>query len=196
MRRQALQTEISYIERAACLTRGPKMRRIINVHFLFEKFGETTMRPLDTRPRRPVLNFRMGAAAALLLGLGLIAACQTQQEAVSQREDNLAAAGFVVRPANTPARQAMLKRLPPHKFVQRGNGDHVHYVYADPLVCSCLYVGSQQAYNQFKRDQQQKQLADEQQMTAQMYSDSAWNWGAWGPWGAEYGFGVGDDMGW
>ena len=121
----------------------------------------------------------------------LFTACQTQQQAVAQREDHLAAAGFTVRPANTPERQAMLNRLPPHKFVRRVKGDNVHYVYADPLVCDCMYVGSEQAYSQYQRDRQQRQLADQQQMTADMYSDPAWNWGAWGPWGPEYGFGYG-----
>jgi hypothetical protein len=142
-------------------------------------------------------HFKCATLAGLVLVLAALAACQTQQEAVMHREDNLAAAGFIVSPANTPERQAMLKRLPPHQFVQRVNGDTVHYVYADPLVCGCLYVGTQQAYNQYKRDQQQKNLADEQQMTAQMYSDPAWNWNAWGPWGpAPYGFVYGPGVGW
>ncbi len=138
---------------------------------------------------------RLGRTAALCLTLGLIA-CQSPQQRIEHHEDNLAAAGFVVRPANTPERQAMLARLPPHKFVQRVNGDVVHYVYADPSVCNCLYVGTQQAYNQYKRDQQQKQLADEQQMNADMYSDAAWNWNAWGPWGPSYGFRYGPGIGW
>ncbi|MDP9065821.1 MAG: hypothetical protein M3O06_08165, partial [Pseudomonadota bacterium] len=131
------------------------------------------------------------AAAALsalaLSAIGLLSACQTTQQAVTKSEDNLAAAGFVVRPANTPERQAMLAKLPPHKFVQRATGDEVQFIYADPLVCNCLYVGTQQAFNQYKRDRQQHQLADEQQMTAERYSDAAWNWGAWGPWGSGYG---------
>lgn len=135
-------------------------------------------------------------AFALLLSVGLLSACLSPQQKVIQHEDNLAAAGFIVRPANTPQRQVMLKRLPPHTFVQRVSGNTLHYVYADPQVCGCLYVGSQQAYNQYRRDQQQKSLADEQQMNAQMYSDAAWNWGAWGPWGPEYGFGYGPGMGW
>ena len=134
----------------------------------------------------------------LLLGIGTLAACQTQQQIVSAHEDNLAAAGFIIRPANTPERQVMLNRLPPHQFVQRVNGDAIHYVYADPLVCGCLYVGTQQAYDQYKRDQQQRNLANEQQMTAQTYSDAAWNWGAWGPWGpvGPYGFVYGPAVGW
>jgi hypothetical protein len=141
---------------------------------------------------------RYGMVVGLLLGMGVLAACQTQQQIVSEHEDNLAAAGFVVRPANTPERQAMLNRLPPHKFVQRVSGDTVHYIYADPLVCGCLYVGTQQAFAQYKLHQQQQNLADEQLMTAQTYSDPAWSWNAWGPWGpgAPYGFVYGPGIGW
>jgi hypothetical protein len=127
-----------------------------------------------------------------------IAACQSESQLVTQREDNLAAAGFIVKPANTPERQEMLHRLPPHTFVQRVNGDVVHYVFADPLVCGCLYVGTQQAYNAYKLHQQQQHLADEQAMTAQSYADPAWSWGAWGPWGpvGPYGFVYAPGYGW
>src|SRR5271155_4504944 len=143
------------------------------------------------------LRYKFATAAAVLLQLGLLTACQTQQQIVTQREDNLAAAGFVIRPANTPERQVMLHRLPPHQFVQRVNGDTVHYVYADPLVCGCLYVGTQQAFAQYKLHEQQQNLANEQLMTAQAYSDPAWSWNAWGPWGpAPYGFVYGPGYGW
>ena len=140
--------------------------------------------------------FRVTILALFVIGVGTLGACQTQQQVVTRHEDNLAAAGFIIRPANTPERKAMLGRLPPHRFVKQEKGDMLHYVYADPLVCGCLYVGTQQAYNTYKRDQQQKRLADEQQMTADSYSDAAWNWNAWGPWGPEYGFGYGYGYGW
>jgi hypothetical protein len=144
-------------------------------------------------------NFSHATLLSLLLSMGVLAACQTQQQIVTQKEDNLSAAGFIIRPANTPERQTMLNRLPANKFVQRVNGDSIHYVYADPLVCGCLYVGTQQAFNQYKLHQQQQSLADEQQMTAQTYADPAWNWGAWGPWGpgvGPYGFAYGPVVGW
>src|SRR5271170_6933738 len=145
--------------------------------------------------RSTLLTARMGAS--LVLAICLLSACETQQQRVEERENNLSAAGFLIRPANTPERQAMLHRLPPHQFVRRVNGDVVHYVYADPLVCGCLYVGTQQAYNQYKLHQQQQNLADEQHMTAQTYSDATWNWNAWGPWGpAPYGFVYGPGYGW
>ena len=81
----------------------------------------------------------------------------------------------------------MLARLPANQFVMRQNGDVVHFVYADPLVCGCLYVGTQQTYDQYKANQLQQHLADEQSMTAQTYSDAAWNWNSWGPWGGPVG---------
>jgi hypothetical protein len=119
---------------------------------------------------------------ALFISIG-VAACATPQEIVTQKEDHLAAAGFVAQPANTPERQAMLNRLPPHHFIRRVHGGTINYVYSDPLVCDCLYVGSQDAYGRYQAYLQQKQLADQQETTAQLYSDGGWNWGAWGPWG-------------
>jgi hypothetical protein len=122
---------------------------------------------------------RVLATAALVA----LAACQSTPANIGAYEDNLAAAGFVMRVANTPERQAMLRRLPPHRFVVRQNGDTIHYVYADPLVCDCLYVGTQQSYDRYRANQLQQQLVDEQQLAALSYSDAAWSWGAWGPWG-------------
>jgi hypothetical protein len=143
-------------------------------------------------------NSFAGLIAVITIEALSVTACQTESQMVSQREDNLAAAGFIVKPANAPERQQMLNRLPPHKFVQRVNGDVIHYIFADPLVCGCLYVGTQQAYNAYKLHQQQQNLADEQAMTAQSYADPAWSWGAWGPWGPvrPYGFVYGPGVGW
>jgi hypothetical protein len=131
-------------------------------------------------------SLRAGVMAAF--GLSALAACVTAQQRIHHREDDLAAAGFVVKPANTPQRQAMLARLPANRFVQRTHGDDVHYIYADPVLCKCLYVGSQQAYGAFKKHEQDQRLADEQQMSAQIYSDTAWQWGLWGPWSPRLGF--------
>jgi hypothetical protein len=118
-----------------------------------------------------------------VLFVASLSACESVQERVSKQEDTLSAAGFIVKPANTPAREAMLVELPADRFVRRVNGDTIHYVYADPVVCGCLYVGTQDAYNKFKADELARNLVDEQLLTAQTYSDASWDWGAWGPWG-------------
>jgi hypothetical protein len=114
-----------------------------------------------------------------------LAACETTAERVGNKEDTLAAAGFTVLPANTPARQAELHKLPANKFVRKADGDKTEYVYADPVVCDCLYIGDQKAYGAYRQDLLSKRIADEEQMAALTYQDS-WDWGGWdwGPWGA------------
>jgi hypothetical protein len=130
------------------------------------------------KSNRIVESFRPRLLLALVLGIAGLAACQTQE---LQQQSSLSSAGFVVHIANTADRQAMLQRLPPHRFVLRVQNGVTHYIYADP-DCGCLYVGSQQAFYQYISDQQ-LDLAHEQQMTVQDYYDAAWNWAAWGPWG-------------
>ncbi|HEX4709548.1 hypothetical protein [Phenylobacterium sp.] len=124
-------------------------------------------------------SFAVISAATLAL-----AACQTTAERVSSKEDTLAAAGFTMLPANTPERQAQLSKLPPNKFVPRTTGDTTQYVYADPVVCNCLYIGDQKAYGAFRQDVLDKKIANEQEMAAMTYEDG-WDWGGWdwGPWG-------------
>jgi hypothetical protein len=85
-------------------------------------------------------------------------------------------------PANTPQRQASLKTLPPHKFVRQLHGNTVTYVYADPTICNCLYMGDQAAYGRYRENVFLNHIADEQQMTAEM-NQSALDWGPWGPMG-------------
>ena len=125
---------------------------------------------------------------ASMLGLVLLSGCQSTPPDVAGHEDNLAAAGFVKRIADTPERQAMLVRLPIDRFVIRQSGNTIHYVYADPLVCGCLYVGTEQAFAQYQENQRLANLANQEQMIAQMYEDAAWSWGAWGPWEPNMGF--------
>lgn len=45
---------------------------------------------------------------------------------------------------------------------------------------ACLYVGDQAAYGRCRQEVFQRQLADQQAMTAQMYQN-AWDEGPWGP---------------
>ncbi|MHB8287151.1 MAG: hypothetical protein ACYDD1_21090 [Caulobacteraceae bacterium] len=134
------------------------------------------------------------ATAILAAPLALTAGCETTAQAVAHKEDNLAASGFVDRPANTPARQAMLAKLPPHKFLRRAHGDDVRYVYADPTDCHCLYVGDQKAYANYRQAQQLKQAVRQDQLEASEYADADWDWGPWGGFGPGMAWGPG--FGW
>ena len=140
-----------------------------------------------------------GALLGLLLCAGMLCACQSMPPDIGAYDDNLAAAGFIMKPANTPQREAMLSRLPPHQFLIRQNGNVVHYVYADQLVCDCLWVGTQQAYDQYRSNQLAQNIATARQLAALTYDDAAWSWNAWGPWGlpdSNFGFVYGPMEGW
>jgi hypothetical protein len=102
----------------------------------------------------------IGTAAFCMLGLGCLSACQTQPPRPSPPGDELAAAGFKVIPADSATRREMLAHLPPQRFVQRAIGNTMRYFYSDPVVCKCLYIGSQQAYDQFKL--REPRMADDQ----------------------------------
>lgn len=118
---------------------------------------------------------------AVALGLGVaVAACESPQQKIANKEDMLVAAGFKFVPANTPQRQAAFRNLPQHKFSREIRSGRVFYVYPDPTVCVCLYVGDQNAYATFRKNVFAKNLADEQQMTADENAMAGWDWGPWG----------------
>ena len=125
----------------------------------------------------------MNRIGTTLAALGLcvaVAACQSPQQKIAGKEDQMTAAGFKFVPANTPERQAKFKLLPPHKFSRQIRDGKVFYVYPDPTVCVCLYVGDQKAYATYRQNVFQQNLADEQQMTAQTMAMNDWDWGPWG----------------
>jgi hypothetical protein len=105
--------------------------------------------------------------SALMLGSVLLAAgCASTGEAVSEKEDLLASAGFVPKRANSAARMASMKALPPHQFVTRNRNGKTLYLYADPTVCGCIYVGDQNAYNQYRQQMAARQTATDAQIRA------------------------------
>ncbi len=118
---------------------------------------------------------RLNSTLSVLAACVALSGCATM---VQNKEDMLAASGFTLVPANTPQRQASLKRLPAHKFVHQVRNNAVVFVYADPTICDCLYVGNQAAYDRYRANVFQKQIANEQEMTAQM---NEMNWDGWGP---------------
>jgi hypothetical protein len=80
----------------------------------------------------------------------LAAACAGSQAGPPTKDDLLAQAGFVRRDADSPLRRAALKALPPHQFVMRNSNGSVKFMYADPTVRGCIYVGGQGAYDRYR----------------------------------------------
>lgn len=109
------------------------------------------------------------------------------RQVVEQREDMLAAAGFRVKPANTPERRRSLQELPKHELVREELEGREVWVYADPLVCNCLYVGTAEDRQRYERLKLQREIASDRLMAAHMASTrwgvGRYGWGPWGPWG-------------
>ncbi len=117
------------------------------------------------------------------LPLALSACAALQRNAIGDTENSLAAAGFVVRPVNSDTQMGMLRTLPPNRVSQRIEGNRVSYLYPDPVVCRCLYVGGQAAYGRYQQLAIQQRIARDQVEAARLDSDFAWDWGPWGGYG-------------
>jgi hypothetical protein len=122
---------------------------------------------------------RLGVFAMMVTIVVNMAACATHREAVQNKEDMLAAAGFTLRPADTPERRHMLTSLPQHRFVRRDESNKVVYLYADPIVCNCLYIGNQKAYDTYHQDVLARHVASEQAISAEINYDRGWQWEPW-----------------
>ena len=104
-----------------------------------------------------------------------VTACTTMQGGATRSiEQMLAAAGFEMKVADTPEKAADLRTLPMRKMTVRRQGAASYYIFADPDVCNCLYVGTEPQYQEYQRLLLKKELADEQ-------LDASMNWGLWGP---------------
>lgn len=125
------------------------------------------------------MSIRAGAAGVgCTLGLLLLSGCARQ--IVADQENLLAAAGFRVVPADTPAGAASLQSLPAQELVRTTRDGHPVWLYADAQFCRCLYVGEEPAYQNYARLRLQERIATLQVQAAQL---NAMSWEGWGPWG-------------
>jgi len=96
----------------------------------------------------------------LAVALLVLAGCATMRRGeVASTEQLLTAAGFQMRPANTPERLADLNAMPPRKLLVSSRAGSVIYTYADPERCRCLYVGGPQEYSALQRLRVDKEIA-------------------------------------
>ncbi|HEX9536094.1 MAG TPA: hypothetical protein VF924_11515 [Stellaceae bacterium] len=75
-------------------------------------------------------------------------------------------AGFVSKKIDATAQMANLKSLPPHQFVAKNRNGRTRYLYADPTVCGCIYVGDQNAYDQYRQQMAARRTATDDQIRA------------------------------
>jgi hypothetical protein len=96
----------------------------------------------------------LGLAAAVVLSSCAEVLAAAEPPSLPSLEKNsfyLSSSGFRIQVANDPAGQKALRALPAHRFVANGVGDALRYYYAEPQHCVCIFVGTQQAYDNYRR---------------------------------------------
>jgi hypothetical protein len=98
-----------------------------------------------------ITALRLFPVSILLLCASAVAAQEAPSPPTLEKDSfYLKSAGFSVQFANDPAGQKALRALPAHRFVTKGNGEALRYVYAEPQHCVCIFVGTQQAYDKYQ----------------------------------------------
>ncbi len=121
-------------------------------------------------------------AMAFLILLSLNGCATFERKDTLDQEQVLAAAGFKMKPADTPEKHHNLLLLPQHQVIYHEREGKVVYLFADATTCHCLYVGSEKAYYRYQRLVQEKQLAYEQSIAGTMNPGGDLDWRMWGPW--------------
>src|SRR5262249_35088854 len=121
---------------------------------------------------RRYIKMKMRRALFLVVIALTVAGCTTMQGGEARSvEQMLAAAGFQMKVADTPEKAADLRTFPTRKMTVRRQGAALYYVYADPDVCNCLYMGTEPQYQEYQRLLLNR-VADER---------LDMNWALWGP---------------
>ena len=112
-----------------------------------------------------------------------LAGCTTIQAAQTRETERmLVAAGFQMRPAGTPEARAYLRTLPTRKLLTRSENGEPQWAYADPTGCECLYVGTEQQYQELLKLQRDQGVAAEQRRDVERQDAFYGLWGGtWPP---------------
>jgi hypothetical protein len=90
---------------------------------------------------------------------------------ITPRTDNLfTISGFVPRFARTPAELRHLHSLPPDQLISRTRNGRTMYLYADPTICQCVYVGTPEAYRVYQNGGPEGYVGDEANKGSPMFS--------------------------
>ena len=137
-----------------------------------------------------IADWRRGKGLAVIkkvrMGLAALAASAALAGCVSvgapEKEGQLAAAGFVRQPADTPLKMTKLQALPQNTIVAAQRKGHNVYIYADAAGCNCAFIGNDAAYQQYQQIRTANNIAQMQETTALLNQEAALDWGGvWGP---------------
>ncbi len=124
----------------------------------------------------------------------LITSCAILEEQwANQTEQELIAAGFITKLANSPEKLEKLDAMKQRTIVLHDRNGTNFYIYADNNK-NCIYIGNNKSYQKYQNIKIQKELAAQAAQTAadnrtaasynQMTAEqNAMDWEMWGPWG-------------
>ena len=125
----------------------------------------------------------------IFFGFFIVGCAALKEKSAEKTEQLLSAAGFTVKPADSPEKLAHLKTLPQEKVVQYEKNGKIYYIYANSYE-KCLYIGNVKAYNEYKKLKHQEQVSEENVENArdelmaeneEVDSTGAMDWGLWAP---------------
>jgi hypothetical protein len=108
-------------------------------------------------------------SSVALVAAVLLAGCATVRRlGAPDTERLLMEAGFTRQPADS----AMLATLTPYTLVNEHGDGATRYVYLDPRTCTCVFVGSRDAYAAYRRLALEERIAADQAWAARQGSEA------------------------
>jgi hypothetical protein len=123
-----------------------------------------------------MLIFKLRIQVMLILGLfmALSGCAGAPVNKTLQAEEALAAAGFQLKMANTPAKLDRIKRIPQKKIVRAMVKDREVYFWADAADCRCYYSGTWQNYKQLLLNQHEEKADQRASWYEAQHDDPLW----------------------
>lgn len=123
----------------------------------------------------------------LLISLALGACTEIRHEVAESSARNmqfqLHEAGFKILLADNQERQGLLNGLPAETISRLPLGGTVYYMFPDPVVCSCVYVGREQEYRKLLQLGVDLQRSNQALLIHEMGETEQAQWGPSGPYG-------------
>ena len=113
------------------------------------------------------------------VALLLLGGCATMTPVINGREQKLAESGFKTQAVNTPAQEEMVKHLTAFVVTKVPAKGADAYVYWDPKICKCLYVGDEQTWSRFQDNKTEFSFTRRETKATPYMDKSPWSWEPW-----------------
>jgi hypothetical protein len=91
-----------------------------------------------------------------------------------QAEEALAAAGFQLKMADTPAKVERISRIPQKRVVRAMIKDREFYLWADAAGCRCYYKGTHRNYVQLQQNRWEEKADQHADWYQAQHDDPLW----------------------